>query len=101
MPDKVTKARDSLSEHVLRNVQAITEIHLAAERTINAHQRAIESVTALLGRPATLYAIVASVIAWTAGNAICSPLGLRAPDPPPFPWLQGLISLSALLMSTM
>lgn len=101
MRDQAREGRDSISDHVTRNVQAITEIHMQAERELTRHQRAIESITASLGRPRTLYLIVAFTIAWIAGNEICSLLGLRALDPPPFPWLQGAVSLAALLMTTM
>lgn len=90
-----------LSEHVLRNVQAVAEIHREAERTLGAHQRAIESGTARLGRPGSLYVILAIVLLWALGNLLASHLGLRAPDPPPFFWLQGVIGLAALLTAAM
>jgi uncharacterized membrane protein len=88
-------------EHLARNVQAVTEMHLQAERTMGAHQRAIESGTARLGHPASLYVILAVVFLWALGNALVPRLGLRAPDPPPFSWLQGVIGLAALLTATM
>src|SRR4051794_6655131 len=90
-----------LSEHVARNVQAMSELHHQAERTIGAHQRAIESGTARLGRPGALYIILASVLAWTLGNTLSERFGAGAPDPPPFFWLQGVVGLAALLTATM
>jgi uncharacterized membrane protein len=90
-----------LSEHMVRNVHAVAEMHLQAERDLNAHQRAIEALTARLGRPASLYLIVALVLAWILGNTLGLVLGRRAPDPPPFFWLQGAIGLAALLTTTM
>jgi uncharacterized membrane protein len=92
---------EALSEHVVRNVHAVTEMHLQAERSLDAHQRAVESGTARLGRPASLYLIVGVVLLWALGNALCPRLGLRGPDPPPFSWLQGMVGLLALLTSTM
>lgn len=91
----------SLPEHVARNVQAITQLHLHAEQTRSRHQRAIESVTAALGRPVSLYTIVALVALWMLGNTLAPRLGLRTLDPAPFFWLQGAVALSALLMTTM
>jgi uncharacterized membrane protein len=92
---------DALSAHVVKNLNAVAEMHLQSERTLSAHQKAIESVTGRLGRPASLYFIVALVLLWTVGDTLGPRLGLRALDPPPFPWLQGLIGLAALLTATM
>ena len=86
-------------EHVTRNVHAVSEIQ--ADRDVSSHQRAIESGTALLGRPASLYAVLAMVMLWTAGNTLAARLGLRALDAPPFSWLQGAVSLAGLLTATM
>lgn len=88
-------------DHVARNVQAVTEMHLQAERTLGAHQRAIESGTARLGRPASVYVILGVVVLWALVNVLAPRFGVRAPDPPPFSWLQGLIGLAALLTATM
>jgi uncharacterized membrane protein len=91
----------AVPEHLVRNAHTIAEMHLQAERTVGAHQRAIESGTARLGRPASLYAILAVVLLWVLVNVLGPRLGLRAPDPPPFLWLQAVIGLSALLTATM
>ena len=96
-----TPSREDVSDHVTRNVQAVAEMHLQAERTLGAHQRAIESGTARLGRPGSLYVILAVVLLWALGNTLASGLGRSAPDPPPFYGLQGLIGLAGLLTTTM
>jgi uncharacterized membrane protein len=88
-------------EHMVRNVQAITEMHLQAERTLSAHQRAIESGTARLGRPAFLYLILGTVALWMAANTLGPRVGLHVVDPPPFGWLQVVVSLLALLTTIM
>jgi uncharacterized membrane protein len=90
-----------LADPMARNVQVVADMHLQAERTLSAHQRAIESGTARLGQPATLYLILAVVVLWTVGNSLGLRLGARVPDPPPFDWLQGVIGLAALLTATM
>jgi uncharacterized membrane protein len=109
MTDDKTSAQSSapdnggafVPEHVTRNVQAVTELHLQSERTVNAHQRAIESFTARLGSPASLYVILAGVALWVLVNGLAPRLGVRALDPPPFAWLQGVIGLAALLTAAM
>ena len=60
-------------------------------------QRAIEVFTATLGQPRTLSFIALVVLAWAVVNATVS----HPPDPPPFFWLQGTISLAALLTTTL
>jgi uncharacterized membrane protein len=99
--DAVNGSGSDLPEHMVRNVQAIAGMHLEAERTVGAHQRAIEVGTARLGRPASLYVILAVVFSWVLVNAIGPRIGIRAPDPPPFSWLQGAIGLAGLLTATM
>jgi len=81
-------------------VATVASLRSRAERDLSAHQRRIEHVTALLGRPRTVYWILALVVAWTAYNVAAPHLGARAFDPPPFSWLQGLVGLGALLMAT-
>jgi uncharacterized membrane protein len=91
----------ALSDNVVRNVHAVAELHREGERTLGAPQRAIESGAALLGRPGSLYVTITVVVLWTVGNVLAPRLGLRALDPPPFFWLQGMIGLAALLTATM
>jgi uncharacterized membrane protein len=90
-----------LADHVARNLQVVADMHVQAERTLSAHQRAVETGTALLGRPTTVYFILAAVVLWTLGNMVGLRLGWRVPDPPPFEWLQGVVGLAALLTATM
>jgi uncharacterized membrane protein len=62
----------------------------------------MEVLTAALGRPRTVYAISALVLGWVAVNAIAPRvLGWKCIDPPPFFWLQGMVTLAALVMTTL
>lgn len=90
----------ALPAHVSRNLDTLADLHSSDEQRINRHQRAIETLTADLGRPLSLYVIVAVVLAWIAANTLLSQLGLRTPDSPPFFWLQGLVTLCSLLATT-
>lgn len=59
-------------------------------------------MTGALGRPRTVYLILAMVFGWIVFNVF--PRGAMSwpqIDPPPFFWLQGAVSLSALLMTTL
>ncbi len=98
------RARDDdtdLAGHVHQNVENIGVLVSRAERDITRHQRAIERFTRLLGRPRTLYVVVGLVVAWIAFNLEAPRLGIARLDDPPFSWLQGVVSLGALLMTIM
>ena len=78
-------------------IQTVASLRSRAQRRVSRHQRAAELLTATLGRPRTIYAILLLVAAWTALN-IALP---QAPDPPPFFWLQGAVGLAAMLTATL
>lgn len=86
---------------VHQNVEMIGALVTQAERMITRHQRAMERMAALLGRPHTAYAIVGIAAAWIAFNVAAPGLGLPQIDEPPFFWLQGAISTTALLTTLM
>jgi uncharacterized membrane protein len=86
-----------LPDHVSHNIEAIKTLHMRADETLSRYQRPIETVSALLGRPAFFYGIVFFVTGWVLLN-VFSPLVAVAPfDPAPYFWLQGLVGLGALL----
>ena len=85
---------------VSQNIDAIAALHAHAERGVSRYQRAIEGATALLGRPLFLYVIFAFVALWVAANLLAPRLHWTQWDTPPFNWLQGILSLAALLMTT-
>ena len=82
---------DPVQEHA----DTIAGLHNEGLSKRGAHQRGIERLTAWLGRPRTLYLIVAVLACWTAANLI----GPHGWDPAPFPLLQGLVSAAALITS--
>jgi uncharacterized membrane protein len=62
----------------------------------------MERVTAALGRPRTIYFTLSIVVAWVTLNlGIPKSWAWHRVDPPPFFWLQGVVALSALLMTTL
>jgi len=78
---------------IRKKVEAIADLHRAAERQVTGQQRFIEVVTAQLGQPRSVYALLVLVVAWVGVNTLLPRLRW---DPPPFFWLQGLIGLLAL-----
>jgi uncharacterized membrane protein len=86
---------------VAANISRVAALVDRAEKRVGRHQRLIERINFAVGRPPTLYVIASISALWIGFNSIAPALGLRRFDPPPFPWLQGLLTLSALLITTM
>jgi uncharacterized membrane protein len=84
-----------------QNIEAIVDLHKHAERNVSPQQRAIETVTEFLGRPRFLFIILIAVALWMLVNVALVKFGLPSFDPPPFLWLQGILTLGALLQATM
>ncbi len=90
-----------LSEHVAQNIETMAHLQTEADGKVGRHQRTIEKVTASIAQPRALNVIVGVVALWVAINTLGVSVGMPQVDPPPFQWLQGVISLSALLVTTM
>jgi uncharacterized membrane protein len=82
-------------------VESIVDLHQRGREDVTRHQRWIEQLTSQLGRPRSLYAIIFCVATWVALNLVLMAAGHPPIDPPPFQGLQGVITLSALLVATM
>ena len=88
------------ADQIGKNIAAVHEFYARQERELSRSQRLAESIAGAIGRPAFLGAIVGFVAIWIAINAWRVGMGVAAFDPSPYFWLQGLVSLSALLMTT-
>jgi uncharacterized membrane protein len=92
---------ERLNEHVEQNVKAVGALRRRADDKAGSHQLFIERATEALGRPRTIYLVLLSVVAWGAWNLFAPRLGYAALDPPPFYWMQGVLALGSLMMTTM
>jgi uncharacterized membrane protein len=82
------------------NVETMAALRASADRSASWHQRRLEHVTGQLGQPRSFYLITAFAAVWVAVNLTAPHLGVRPFDPPPFAWLQGIVGLGALLMTS-
>lgn len=89
-----------LLDIVDQNIENVVTLHIRAEQKVSHHQRVIERITAILGRPLFFYLTLCFVALWMLLNLLARYLHLPIFDPPPFYWLQGLIGLTALLVTT-
>ena len=89
------------ASHVNQNVETIAALYARAEDSLSHHQKIVERLTTWVGRPAAFYSILLLGSIWIAANVVMLGLGAAPPDPPPFFWLQGFVTFSALLVATM
>ena len=89
----------SLPDHINQQVDTIAALQARAERNVSIHQRTVETVTAFLGRPLFLNLVLIFVALWILANLFPKRFGLKQFDQPPFYWLQGVVTLGALLLT--
>src|SRR4051794_33292911 len=85
--------RDPISQ----NVESIFKFYTREEEKISRSQRAVEAIGGFVGRPFFLACILLFVGLWILDNVLPGAVQF---DEPPFIWLQGIVSLSALLTTT-
>ena len=95
--DSSMTATESL---IHQNIGDIAEFRQREERKIGPSQRALEALSAFIGRPMYLLSLLSLVIIWIGTNTTLVLLGARPLDRPPFSWLQGFLSLAALVTTT-
>ncbi|MEO8102127.1 MAG: DUF1003 domain-containing protein [Betaproteobacteria bacterium] len=90
---RFVEERDQISQ----NLKAILEFYTREGEKISATQRIVERFSGFVGRPVFLGIIMVFVAGWIAANTIMRQRGMAEFDPAPYFWLQGLVSLGALL----
>ena len=90
LPDSVTENIETISGHYARHEEQVTRA-----------QAFIEKMSLFLGSPGYVAGIVILIVFWMAWNLAAPELfDITEFDEPPFFWLQGFVSLNALLIST-
>ncbi len=95
-PDVDTRF-ESERDQISQNLKAILAFYTREGQKISATQRIVERFSEFIGRPAFLGGTLVFVAVWIAANMIMRQRGMDEFDPAPYFWLQGLISLGALL----
>lgn len=81
---------------VRHTLGALADVRQAQQREATRVQRLAERVTATIAQPGFIGVFSAVVALWIAGNVIADLAGIHPIDPPPFYWLQGAASLTAV-----
>ena len=87
-----------LPDHIEETIRSIAQFHTDHHENATALQRAVDRMTARLSRPRFIGVITVIVISWISLNLLTAALGGHPIDPPPFPWLEGAVSLVSLYM---
>lgn len=88
-----------VSDPIARNISDILGLESRELARTTRAQLWIEALSAWLARPVFPLALFIFVTVWIVLNT-AAPLGVPRFDPPPFPRLEGLLTLTALLTTT-
>ena len=87
-----------LPAHIEETVERIARLHAEHERDATSMQRIIHHLTAFIGKPVFVGCVTAFMLAWILENTVAARSG-HAFDPPPFAWLDGIISALAFYVT--
>jgi len=79
-----------------QTIEAIARVHADHHASATAYQRAVDTMTSILGRPRFVALLTASVLGWMAVNTAIWIGGRQAVDPPPFQGMSCIIALMSL-----
>jgi uncharacterized membrane protein len=81
------------------NLELLAKFDDRDQAGVSGAQRAIERISKFFGSPAYFIFGVAFIAAWIAFNSWGAHAGWHPIDAPPFPWLQGIVSSNALVLT--
>ena len=91
----------ALPPHIDETVKAITRLHAEHRRRATPLQRAVEQMTAQMGRPRFVGLLTVGIMLWIGANLALLALHRPPFDPPPFPWLLAIGELVALYLTVL
>jgi uncharacterized membrane protein len=91
---------DTLSEHVSNNIDTVHAYQEQEHGKLGGTERLLARVSGLIGRPVYLIGLLLVVSLWMCGNVLALRLRYHPWDPPPFHWLDGALTLAALLTTS-
>jgi uncharacterized membrane protein len=94
--DKLTSR---LPQSVNDNLGTISEYYARHEEKVTRAQAFVEKMSVYLGSPGYVAASMGVIVVWIAWNLGAFELDYPPFDPPPFSYLQGLVTLNAFIIS--
>lgn len=95
-----TPPLQSESDQISQNIEAVLAFYAREDQKISRSQRSLERVGDFIARPVFLGLILLFLSLWIVTSVVLRGLGIADFDPPPFFWLQGIVSLGAFLVAT-
>ncbi len=90
-----------LPPHIEDTIRAIAKLQASHDEDASPLQRAVDRVTGFVGQPRFLIVITLVVLSWLALNLGAKISGFAPLDPPPFAWLEIILSITALYLTTL
>jgi len=91
---------ESERDQISQNIEAVLDFYTREEQKMTGSQRVMERISRFVGQPAFLGIILLFVTLWIVANIAMREFGRTEFDPAPYFWLQGIVALSALLITT-
>jgi uncharacterized membrane protein len=98
-PSEAPNQTGELSSSAKDNLELLTSFKDREDAQISGTQLLIERISAFFGSPAYFAFAIAFILIWMLVNGWGAHAGWHPIDQPPFPWLQGLVSSNALLLT--
>jgi uncharacterized membrane protein len=83
-----------------QNIDSVLEVRKREREQRSTAHRLVDRFSRIISRPLYLLGLVVFAGAWIAFNVLAPRLGRTAFDPSPFPLLDGILSLAALITTT-
>ena len=90
-----------LPPHIEETIQSIAKLQASHNEQASPLQRSTDKLTAFVGQPQFLITITWTMFIWIGVNMGLKALALTPFDPPPFEWLQVILAVSALYITTL
>lgn len=95
----MTYQTERANEHVAATVEQLSRLYDEHERETSRIQRLANNFTARLAEPIVLIAVMGLMMAWIVGNLVARPVGWAPLDEFPFPSLEFIATVTALLVA--
>lgn len=99
-PKESPHASDRQADHIDQNVESVVAMQRREWDGTSRSRRHVERISQFMGRPVYLLGLLSVVVCWIGLSVVSRSAGWFAFDPPPFAILQGLLTLVALLTTT-
>jgi uncharacterized membrane protein len=83
-----------------QNIDSVLEVRKREREQRSGPHRLVDRISRIMGRPLYLLALFSFAGIWIAVNLLAPRFGRTAFDPSPFPLLDGILSLAALVTTT-